>query len=189
MTTPRRFRLSDAIILVAATAVGLFVVRPYSAVASLITDLGRPLSASAPLDRRMVLVRMEIFKRSRSRSRWRGPLRSLVSGCTPVGQAGTQPRPAARIRCRVDGQSHSGGPSVRIRDDVFPRSRSTRLFMYFTRAAQAAAEPRWVCRPAVSISELDHILTTMAPSLGVSVGASWVWLLATGAWRPKHSLD
>ena len=45
MSTPRRFRLSDAIILVAATAIGLFVVRPYFAVASI--DWSPPF-ASAP---------------------------------------------------------------------------------------------------------------------------------------------
>jgi hypothetical protein len=180
MSTPRRFRLSDAIILVAATAIGLFVVRPYAAVASI--DWSPPF-ASAPW-----IVG------------WAWCVWNCLALAFPIAMAWTlsivgfrlrPPRPSWRHLVR-----QPGFVAVLTATLVLV----VRLCGFVTMCLRVVGQPslyiayvgrtggggaRTGLPPGALYFELDHILTTMA-LIGVSVGASWILLLASGAWRPER---
>ena len=180
MPTPRRFLLSDAIVLVAATAVGLFVVRPYYAVTSIDSS---PPFAGAP---------------------WIVGWASCVWNCLvlafPIVMAWTlaivglrlrPPRPRWRQLVRQPGF---------VAGLMAAAVLAVRLIGFATMCARLVGQPQlyvmWVGRtggggahmglpPGNLYFELDHFLGTMA-LIGVSVAATWIFLLAAGAWRPER---
>jgi hypothetical protein len=182
MNTPRRFLLSDAIVLVAATAIGLFVFLPYYPVTWL--DWNPPFPPAPKF------------------YGWVGRVWNRLVLASPIVMAWTlailglrlrRPRPRLRRLLRQPGF---------VAGLVAAMVLVVRLFGFATMCA------RVVGRPALSILtvrrtggggalrglpfgnlflffEVDHFLGTMA-LVGTSVAASWIFLLASGKWRPER---
>ena len=180
MTTPRRFLLSDAIVLVAATAVGLFVLRPYYAVTSLDWT---PPEATAPRF-----------------SGWVRCIWNCLVLASPIVMAWTlailglrlrTPRPLWRRLLRQPGFVAGLMAAVVL---------AVRLLGFATMCVRVFGQPKfWIVsvrrtggggafpgQPSWNLSfEVDHFLGTMA-LVGVSVAASWLFLLASGRWKPER---
>jgi hypothetical protein len=180
MTTPRKFLLSHAIVLVAATAVGFFVARPYYASTTFDSTPPDP-SASA-------------F------SGWIGGLWDCFVVTSPIVMAWTlailglalwPPRPRWRDLLRQPGfVAGTAAAFVLI----------VRLCGFATMCARVLGQKRmWIMSvrrtggggallgwpPGNLLFETDHFLGTAA-LIGVTVGASWIFLLASGTWRPER---
>ena len=180
MTTPRKFFISDAIVLVAATAVGLFVFRPYYAVASLdwtppfanatwivgsISCVWNGLALAFPIVIAWTIALVGLRLRA-PRPSWRKLLRQpgFVAGLAATVVLAVRFCGFATMCARVVGQ-----PSLSL---VSVRRTGGGGFM--------AGPP-----PGNLLFELDHFVSTMA-LLGASVAACWIFLLASGSWRPER---
>ena len=180
MPTPRRFLLSDAIVLVAATALGLFVVRPYS---SRYAD-----RSVAPVCRRTWIVGWASCTwnclAARGSDRHGVDARGSPSQALPRSAALAPAASAAGIRGRHDGRGCSGHASGWLRHDVARVVGQPKLFILHVRRTGGGGAQMGL-PPGGFYFELDHILGTMA-IIGVSVAASWIFLLASGAWRSER---
>jgi hypothetical protein len=182
MTTGRRFLLSDAIVLVAATAAGFAVVRPYYATMKLL-DFAPPLATAPPS------------------SGWiRGLFGCLVLSA-PLLMAWTLAIFGLRLRQPRDRWSRL------VRQPGFVAGLMAALVFAWRLIGFATMCLRVIGLPRLSIStvrqgalsgswggwpprhllfETDHYLDTMA-MIGVAVAMSWIFLLASGRWRPERS--
>ena len=182
MATGRRFLLSDAIVLVLATAVGLAVVRPYYATMKLldwappipqaapfngwIKGLWGCLVLAAPLVMAWTLAILALrFRRPRDRVESAGPAAGLVAGLMAASVLAWRLMGFATMYARVIGR-----PTLNI---LTVRSR-----------ALSGTWGGWP--PDHLLFETDHYLDTMA-TIGVAVASSWIVLLASGRWRPERS--
>ncbi len=182
MTTPRKFLLSDAIVLVAATAVGLAMVKPYHATlpalnwgppypfdrpfAGWIKNLWFCLVLAAPFAVVWTLAILGLRLR-RPRDRWSRLIRQpgLVAGLMAALVLAVRLVGFATMCVRVIGQ---------------PR-------LWIWTAKYAGGGGAWVgWPPGYLLFETDHFLDTMA-MIGVAVAASWMLLLASGRWRSERS--
>ena len=179
MNTPRRFLLSDAIVLVAATAVGLFVFRPYYGVTSLDRTPPEPtapfagwiacvwnwLVLASPIVMAWTLAILGVRLR-RPRPRMRRLLRQ------PGFVAGLMA--AAVLTLRL-----CGFASMCVRLVGQPT-----LWIWSVRRTGGGGAFRGL-PPGNLYFEADHFLATMA-LVGVSVAGSWLFLLASGVWKPER---
>jgi hypothetical protein len=182
MATGRRFLLSDAIMLVVATAVGLAVVRPYYATMKLldwvppipsaapfngwIKGLWGCLVLAAPLAMAWTLAILGLRFR-RPRDRWSRLVRQpgLVAGLMAALVLAWRLVGFAIMCVRVDGQKNLSILTVR-------------------HGALSGYWGGWP--PPYLLFETDHYLDTMA-TIGVAVASSWILMLASGRWRPERS--
>ena len=178
MTTPRKFLLSHALVLVAATAVGFFVARPYYAVTTF--DWTPPMASASRF------------------SGWVGGLWDCLVVAFPIVMAWTlailglalwPPRPRRRELLRqpgfVAGMAAAFVLLVRLCGFatmcVRVLGQEKLWIMSVRRTGGGGAFIGWP--PANLLFETDHFLGTAA-LIGVSVAASWIVMLASGAWRP-----
>jgi hypothetical protein len=182
MTTGRRFQLSDAIVLVAATAVGFAVVRPYYTTMNL-------LDGSPPIP---------------SAGRFSGWIRG-VWGClvlaAPIVMAWTLAILVLRLRAPRDRFRRLIRQPGLVAGVIAALVLIWRVIGFATMCARVIGVPRlgiltvhhgalsgaWGGWPPRNLLfETDHYLDTMA-AIGVAVAASWLLLLTTGRWRPERS--
>jgi hypothetical protein len=182
MTTGRKFLLSDAIVLVAATAVGLTVAKPYYETMKLL-DWEPPIADAGPFSGYirglwgcLVLAApfamagaLAVFalRLRRPRDRWRRLVRQpgLVAGLMAAVVLAWRFAGFATMCVRLIGATNLGILNVRY-------------------GALSGAVGGWP--PNNLLFETDHILDTMA-TIGVAVAASWLILLASGRWRAEPS--
>jgi hypothetical protein len=182
MTTGRKFLLSDAIVLVAATATGLAVVRPYYATMRLldwtppipqaapfngwIKGLWGCLILAAPLVTAWTLAILGLRLR-RPRDRWSRLVRQpgLVAGLMAALVLSWRLIGFATMCIRIIGRQELWILNVR-------------------HGALSGALMGWP--PRHLLFETDHYLDTMA-TIGMAVASSWILLLMTGLWRPERS--
>jgi hypothetical protein len=182
MTSGRRLLLSDATVLIAATAIGLAVVTPYHATMTLL-DWTPPIPSAAPFNGWikglwgcMVLaapfvmawtLAILVLRLRRPRDRWNRLVRQpgLVAGLMAVLVLAWRLIGFATMCVRVIGQ-----PTLWI--------------LNVRHGALSGAVAGWP--PRNLLFETDHYLDTMA-TIGVAVASSWMLLLATGRWRPERT--
>ncbi len=185
-TSPRRFLLSDAVVLVAATAAGLAAVRPYYA--GLVDYAGPPYSimpSTCLLEWCMtgwvcllVAAPMAIFwtlailglRLRRPRERWRRLLRQpgLVACLAPLFVVLARLPGYATMRLRI----------VLLNTNINIRS------PFFVIGERWSERVPWSTDPVVF--GFDQALNTLA-MIGVAVAASWLLLAASGRWRAEPS--
>jgi hypothetical protein len=181
MTTPRKFQLSDAIILVTSTAVGLAIFRPYRAVTPVywippfgfappfigwVNGLWSCLVLASPFAMAWTLAILGLRLR-RPRPRWRRLVRQ------PGFIAGLMAALVLAFRL-------SGFATMQWRVGSDPG-----LAVWSARVTRPSG-----CIVAGNFGYLsfdtDHFLGTMA-MIGFAVVASWMLMLASGRWRPERS--
>lgn len=182
-TTPRRrFLLSDAIVLVLATAVGLAVVRPYYATMKLL-DWAPPIGPAPPFNG------------------WIKGLWGCLVLAAPLAMAWTLAILALRLRRPRDRWRRL------VRQPGLVAGLMAALVLAWRLAGFATMCARLIDRPHLNILtvkslglggtwggwppdhllfETDHFLDTMA-TIGVAVASAWLLLLATGRWSPERS--
>jgi hypothetical protein len=188
MTTPRKFLLSDAIVLVAATAIGLALVKPYYAVMPPLRwtppfpfgsrFLGRMegvcvcLVLASPFVAAWTLAILGLRLR-RPRAHWRRLVRQpgLVAGLMVALVLILRLVGFATMCARVMGQSNLGIRNVTSIGGG-GIGRLSGAFM--------GLPPGYLC------FDFDHFLNTMA-MIGVAIGSGWMLLLVSGRWRPEPS--
>jgi hypothetical protein len=174
MATGRRFLLSDAIVLVAATAAGLAVVKPYHETMALL-DWAPPIESAgafsgwikglwgclvliAPVVMAWTLAIL-VLRLRRPRERWRRLVRQpgLVAGLMAAVVLGWRFVGFATMCVRVNGRTSLSILTVR----------------------HGSLSGLWGGWPQRNLLfETDHFLDTMA-TIGVAVAASWMLLLAS----------
>jgi hypothetical protein len=188
MTPPRKFLVSDAIVLVAATAVGLAVVKPYyAAMTPLRWTPPFPFGArflgwieviwvclvlASPFVMAWTLGILGLRLR-RPRAPWRRLVRQpgLVAGLMAALVLVLRLPGFVTMCLRVMGQPNLGLRNVTsIGGGGIGRSGGA--FMGLP--------------PGYLWFDADHFLNTMA-MIGVAVESSWVLLLVSGRWRPERS--
>ena len=181
MKSPRRFLLSDAIVLMTATAVGLAVFKPYYAVTYVYW--GPPFGFATRL------------------SGWIGGLWSCLILASPFAMAWTlailglrlgRPRPRWRRLVRQPGF---------VAGLLAAAVLAFRLCGFATLRWRVGSDPGlavWsprVVRPSGCIVagnlgylafDTDHFLGTMA-MIGFAVASSWMLMVLSGRWRPETS--
>jgi hypothetical protein len=182
MTTGCRFLLSDAIVLVAATAVGLAVARPYYATMALL-DWSPPIPQAAPFNG------------------WVKGLWGCLVLAAPLAMAWTLAILALRLRGPRDRWSRLVRQPGLVAGLMATLVLAWRLLGFATMCLRVIGQPRlWILNvrhgalsgalmgwpPHHLLFETDHYLDTMA-AIGVAVGSSWIFLLASGLWRPERS--
>jgi hypothetical protein len=180
VTHPRKFLLSHALVLVAATAVGFFVARPYYAVTTV--DWTPPMPSAS------------------SFAGWVGGIWDCLVMVSPIVMAWTlailalefwPPRPRWRELVRqpgfVAGMTAAFVLLVRLCGfaTMYARvfGREKLWIMSVPRTGGGGALPGWP--PRNLLFETDHFLSTAA-LIGVSVAANWIVLRASGAWRSER---
>jgi hypothetical protein len=188
MTTPRRFLLSDAIVLVSATAVGLAVVKPYYAAMTplrwtppfpfatrfigWIEGVWVCLILASPFAAAWTLAVLGLALR-RPRARWSRLVRQpgLVAGLMAAFVLVVRLPGFATMCVRVVGNSNLAVRNVTsIGGGGIGRGGGC-----FTGLP-----------PGYLWFDADHFLNTMA-MIGVAVGSSWILLLLSGRWRAERS--
>jgi len=182
MTTRRKFLLSDAIVLVAATAVGLAVFKPYVAALGplrwtgpigpatqfigLIAGLWGCLIRAFPLVMAWTLAILGLRLR-RPRARWSRLVRQpgLVAGLVAALVFAWRMAGFATMCARVIGDPGLAVFNVRFTGGI----------------GGFVAGP-----PGCLVFDMDHFVNTMA-MIGVAVASSWVLLLVSRQWRPERS--
>jgi hypothetical protein len=182
MTTPRKFLLSDAILLVAATAVGFAVFKPYQAtmtpvdwtpVASggsgftgWIKGLWTCLVLASPFAMVWTLAVL-ILRLRHPRARWSRLLRQpgLIAGLVAALVLAYRLLGFATLYVRVHGQPNLSVWNVQNTGGGGYRSKWPRNYLLF---------------------DTDHFLNTMG-MIGLAVACGWMLLLASGRWRPERS--
>ncbi|MGO9466671.1 MAG: hypothetical protein ACLQIB_51640 [Isosphaeraceae bacterium] len=182
MTTPRKFLLSDAIVLVAATAIGLAVFKPYhealgplrwtgpigpaTRFIGLIQGSWGCLVRAFPFAMAWTLAIL-VLRLRRPRARWRRLIRQpgLVAGLAAVLVCAWRLAGFATMYARVFGDPGLAVFNVRFTGGI---------------GGFVAGMPGWL------VFDLDHFVNTMA-MIGVAVAASWVFLLVSRQWRPERS--
>ena len=183
MATGRRFLLSDAIVLVLATAVGLAVVRPYYATMTLL-DWAPPIPQAAPFNG------------------WIKGLWGCLVLAAPLVMAWTLAILALRLRRPRDRWIRLVRQPGLVAGLMAASVLAWRLLGFATMYPRVIGRPRLniltVRSGALSgiwgggwppdhlLFETDHFLDTMA-IIGVAVASSWILLLASGRWRPERS--
>jgi hypothetical protein len=187
MPTPRKFLLSDAIVLVAATAVGLDLVKPFSAAMTPVrwtppfpfgsrflgwiegVWVGLVLASHFAVAWTLAILGLRL---RRPRAPWRRLVRQpgLVAGLMVASVLVLRLLGFATMCVRVLGQSNlrnvtslGGGGIGRAGGGAFMGLPEGYLWFDF-----------------------DHFLNTMA-MIGVAVGSGWVLLLVSGRWRAEPS--
>jgi hypothetical protein len=181
MVTPRRFVLSDAIILLTATAVGLAVFRPYNALTQVywlppfpfaprfmgwVNGLWSCLVLASPFAMAWTLAILALRLR-RPRPRWRRLVRQpgFIAGFMAALVLALRLCGFATMQWRV--------------------GRDPGLALW---------SPR-VTRPTGHIVagnfgylsfDTDHFLGTMA-MIGIAIASSWLLMRASGRWRPERT--
>jgi hypothetical protein len=187
MTTTRKFLVSDAIVLVAATAVGLAVVKthhaamtplrwtpPFSDVPRFlgwVEGVGVCLVLASPFAMAWTLAILGLRLR-RPRAPWRRLVRQpgLVAGLMAALVLVVRLTGFATMCLRVMGQPNlavwnvAGAGGIGRGGGVFIGLPPGYLLWF----------------------DSDHFLNTMA-MIGVAVGSGWVLLLLSGRWRPEPS--
>jgi hypothetical protein len=189
MTTPRKFLVSDAIVLVAATAVGLAVVKPYYAAPTpfrwtqpfplgtlflgWIEVIWVCLVLASPFVVAWTLAILGLRLR-RPRAPWRRLVRQpgLVAGLMAALVLVLRLPGFATMCLRLMGQ-----PNLGLRNITSIGGGS------IGRGGGAVITK---LPPGYFWFDFDHFLNTMA-MIGVAVGSSWVLLLVSGRWRPERS--
>ncbi len=182
MTTPRKFLLSDVIVLVAATAIGLAVFKPYHDVlfpprfipffpsgtpfTGWINGMWTCVILASPLPMAWTLAFLALRLR-RPRVRWRRLIRQpgLVAGLSAAFVLVWRLSGFATMCARVIGEPNLAIWVVRYREKG---------------GSMAAWPPGWL------LFDTDHFLNTMA-MIGVAVASSWMLLLLSGQWHPERS--
>jgi hypothetical protein len=182
MTTGRRFLLSDAIVLIVATAVGFTVVRPYYLTMKLL-DWSPPIPSAAPFNG------------------WIKGLWGCLVLAAPLVMAWTLAVLALRFRRPRDRWSRLVQQPGLVAGLVAALVLAWRLIGFATMCARIAGRSRlsiltvrqgalrgaWGGWPPDSLLfETDHYLDTMA-TIGVGVATCWMLLLASGRWRPERT--
>jgi hypothetical protein len=188
MATPRKFLLSDAIVLVAATALGLAVVKPYYAAMTPLRWIP-PFSFSSRFLGWIEVIWVCLVLASpfamvwtlailgltvgRPRAPWRRLVRQpgLVAGLMAALVLGVRLPGFATMCARVMGQPNLGVRNVTgVGGEGIGRGGGAFMglpsgYLWF---------------------DADHFLNTMA-MIGVAVGSGWMLLLVSGRWRPERS--
>lgn len=181
MTTPRKFLLSDAILLVAATAVGVALFRPYQRVMTPVRWsplLGAPgftgwinglwscLVLASPFAAVWTLAIL-ILRLRHPCPRWSRLLRQpgLVACLAAALVLAYRLLGFATLWVRVHGQSYLAIWFVRLRSSQYVRMQWPWHNLLF---------------------DIDHFLNTMG-MMGLAVACGWMLLLASGRWRPERS--
>jgi len=184
-TSPRRFRLSDAVVLIAATAAGLAAVRPYAA--RLVENAWAPylithesqflrwcivgwscLLVAAPFAISWAAAILFLRLR-RPRERWRRLIRQpgLVACLATL----------LVVVARVPGYT-----ATRLR--IMGNTQLTTYRPLFVSGESMGMGMPWDA--SIVVFGYDQALNTMA-MIGVAVAASWLLLAASGRWRAEPS--
>jgi hypothetical protein len=182
MTTSRNLRLSDAMVLVAATAVALALFKPYH-------------DAMDPLSWKPTIGPATPF------TGWINGFWGCLVRIFPFGIAWTlaililsfrRPRPRCARLVRQPGFIAS------VMAVLVVVWRSAGFATMYARCGQDPGLAAWIPRhfdgigcfmggnPGWLLLDTDHLLNTMA-MIGGAIAASWLLLFASGQWRPESS--
>lgn len=182
MSTPRRFLLSDAIVLVAATAAGFAVFKPYYAVI-------QPLRWARP--RRSTMQFTHWIDRSWDCLILASPfVMAWALAILFLRLRGPQPRWSRLVRQPglVAGMMTAWVLALRL------SGFATMCYRLYREPNVAVWTPRSGGQdgcfmgppPGYLLFDTDHFLNTMA-MIGVAVAVGWILLLASGRWRAERS--
>ncbi len=181
MTTPRTFRLSDAMVLITATAVGLAIFKPYYGVTRVywlppvrfaprflgrVNGLWSCLVLASPFAIAWTLAILGLRLR-RPRPRWRRLIRQpgLVAGLLAATVLVFRLAGFATMCWRV-----GNDPRLAVWNPRLDRPGGCIV----------AGDP------GLLWFDTDHFLGTMA-MIGLAVASSWMLMRASGRWRPERS--
>ncbi len=181
MTTPRRFRVSDAMVLITATAVGLAVFKAYYGVTWVywgppfgfatrfigwVNGLWSCLVLASPFAMAWTLAIFGL-RLGRPRPRWRRLIRQpgFVAGLMAATVLVFRLSGFATMYWRV-----GSDPALAVWNPRLDRPKGCIV----------------AGNPGLLAFDTDHFLGTMA-MIGLAVALTWMLMLACGRWRPERS--